>query len=853
MKRFICSVVLMVFVLVFMSVIGPYRIEHSFASEDGNQLGVNQTVLSGQGAPGQLIPSGEYAVFVYESGEWREAGRLACDKYLHEKEIDLNGYSLSPDGLKVRLVKMGGGAGHIDSVFLDGEPPVKVNGSGAFELNKLSQKDYDVINVDESGMELEFAAGAGGTLAVTARIENLVINKIPFQFPTANNYRTMTEDSSFYNYRLNSVEGAVTVDGNISEVSENEPFLEEYCLPGSGHPPGFIYGWVMNDNQNLYVIIDFIPDNTMDGEKDYAKVYVNTDAGLKEFKVSVSETSWGRAAFVYTDRAAYQHKVYEFAIPLTELGVNSADSDVELSLAFAAYGTATPEIEINNPQVACDPDNNKYMVVYEKWEDGESDIYGNFIYPDDSVSVPIVINDDGGDQVRPSVAFDTYNEKYLVVWQDDNDCEIGGIYGQIIDNDGTPVGSSIQISDSDDGGFAPSVAYDVYNNKLLVVWDYYDSILGQFVDLASGQIEGDGVFPISSSQSNKYNPKLAYDSMTRKFLVVWEDYGEYRSIYGRLVDYPGDSSNWSDEFKINNSTASEQFYPSVAGGVYDSDAAFLVTWVDIYYDCYEDCYYSIKGRIVNGGVPQGSELTILDEWPFDWCQFNVASAAADSVNKEFLAVYKIDDGNSVVTYYRAINAEGVFLGEAQQITDDQYLANPAVVFNSSEQSFLVVYQLSPEGDLAFEHIITDTQAVAADKNALTFNTIKASNTAQDNITTNLSLPGTGEHGTIITWSSGNTAFISDTGVVTRPAGTQGDQAVTLTATISKGAASDTKTFGLTVKAITGGSPKPQVIYKYPHLDKMKYKVHLPAGSVRDSAGNGLAQDYDFNFYTGSQD
>ena len=67
--------------------------------------------------------------------------------------------------------------------------------------------------------------------------------------------------------------------------------------------------------------MDFTPDNTMDGVKDYAKVYAKTAEGLKEFKVSVPETGWGSPGFAYTNKASYQHKVYEFKIPFSQLGI----------------------------------------------------------------------------------------------------------------------------------------------------------------------------------------------------------------------------------------------------------------------------------------------------------------------------------------------------------------------------------------------------------------------------------------------------------------------------------------------------------------------------------------------------
>ncbi|NLV17789.1 MAG: hypothetical protein GXY50_11390 [Syntrophomonadaceae bacterium] len=95
----------------------------------------------------------------------------------------------------------------------------------------------------------------------------------------------------------------------------------------------------------------------------------------------------------------------------------------------------------------------------------------------------------------------------------------------------------------------------------------------------------------------------------------------------------------------------------------------------------------------------------------------------------------------------------------------------------------------------------DAQAVADAKAALTFETIKGSNTAENNIVSNLNLGTIGANGTTISWTSNQPAYIAANGTVIRPAQGSSDQAVTLTATITKGAASDTKTFTLTVKAM----------------------------------------------------
>ena len=64
----------------------------------------------------------------------------------------------------------------------------------------------------------------------------------------------------------------------------------------------------------------------------------------------------------------------------------------------------------------------------------------------------------------------------------------------------------------------------------------------------------------------------------------------------------------------------------------------------------------------------------------------------------------------------------------------------------------------------------------------------------------IKLPTSGIAGSTISWSSDNEAVISNAGVVVRPAAGSEDVVVTLTATITSGAATVTKTFQVTVKA-----------------------------------------------------
>ena len=114
--------------------------------------------------------------------------------------------------------------------------------------------------------------------------------------------------------------------------------------------------------------------------------------------------------------------------------------------------------------------------------------------------------------------------------------------------------------------------------------------------------------------------------------------------------------------------------------------------------------------------------------------------------------------------------------------------------------------------------LTDAQAVAAAKAALTWDSIRNTNTSQSNVTANLaSLPLTGANGTTIGWNSDKSAVVSNSGVVTRPAYGSGNAAVKLTATVTKGAALDMVVFYLTVTELVDATPPEVIISKNFHV------------------------------------
>ncbi|MFZ5643047.1 MAG: immunoglobulin-like domain-containing protein [Bacillota bacterium] len=742
----------------------------AYASPDdprgAGELGPNPVVIS----PGSTNPNGEYDVFVLRGDSWVKSGSLSFDRFLREKVIDLGGLTAQSEQVKIRIVQNGGGAAHIDSVFLENNPPSCVNGQQGEDFRKLLKRDYDVINVDNTDIEVEFPGGIKGRrLSVTARIEGFLVNQTPFQFPVGNLYKEISEESLFYTYRLDSQRGSVDPDGSIGEVSFREPFFKEYVRPWSGHPPGNIYGWVMNDDSNLYVTLDVTGDNTLDGDKDYAKVYVKTAGGLREFKVSVPETSWGRSFFTYTENVGYQHKVYEFSIPLAELGVSSGEDIVELPLAFSAYGTMSAGDY--HPSMAYNPNDDNYLLVYQDYESSYYKICSQLVSDTgNTIGNEIDISAGSNERDYPSVVFDSTNGKYLVIWEDCRNFSDSGydIYGQFINADGTLFDINFIISDNPGDQYNSSAAYG--DDKFFIVYEdsVSGSVYGQVVD--SGGTPGTA-FLIGSGQ----NPVVAYDDFNDEFLVVW-DVGA--SIWGQRLDSSGAPIAASFEC---SPAGSFQEKPALA---YDNENyTFLVVW---------ECSDRIIGVKVDHGVVLGPSSALVPVESYN------PSVAYDVASDRYLLAW--DDNYK--TSGQFLDAAGAAVGSIFYIDDQTGDSQPVVVNNPDLSEYLVAYEGEDEDNnpaiILKRAFATDAQAVAAEKEDLTFEAIAGYNYAPDSVASDLNLYTTGKYGTSISWGSNKTAIIDIDGTVTLPASGQGDQPVTLTATLTRGVASDTVQFDLTV-------------------------------------------------------
>ena len=644
---------------------------------------------TGWSPPEMSRPNGQLVIYIMSGGQWIEAGSLSYDEYLREGAQDL---ALPPPeggrSLKIRLEKRGGGSAHLDSVFLGGLPPLSSDAGGGPPLDKISQKDFDLIDLPAGGLELEFAAPEGScVLSIAARIEGEVISRTPFQFPRENTFKEMDLNSSFYSYRLNSLQGRINVDGSINEITGQDPFFKEFVYPISGHPPGAIYGWVMNDDQNLYVALDTTPDNTMDGDKDYAKVYVKTDSGLKEFKVSAPGTHWGRPGFDYTSKVDYQHKVYEFAIPLTELGAAGA-ANGELKLAFSAYGTMAAGWKRYNPSISHDVLNNKYLAVYNEQDGYDFYVSGQILNADGTpLGGELTVSGCNWLNSGPSVAGAVYGgeSSYLVTWEDNSI-----IYGQLIDADsGATAGGKITISDLDANAYGTqSLAYDQVNNRFLVVWDDYrdasKDIYGQLVN-SDGTLAG-GNFVICGNGSDQYEPAVSYGG--GKYLVVWRDMrnGVVADIYGQMINPDGSLYPTAGDTVTNFAVCSAGYNQERPKAAFDSaNERFLVAWQD-----YRNNNYDIYSQVVNSDGTLSGDGIVVSNAPDSQQNHTVAY---DSRLEKFLVAWDDQRNTYQEIYGQYIKPGSGPEGNNFPISDLEEMnqVNPWAVYNPAAGEFIAAY------------------------------------------------------------------------------------------------------------------------------------------------------------------
>lgn len=200
-----------------------------------------------------------------------------------------------------------------------------------------------------------------------------------------------------------------------------------------------------------------------------------------------------------------------------------------------------------------------------------------------------------------------------------------------------------------------------------------------------------------------------------------------------------------------------------------------------------------------GGTPEG-DVTDSDAVTNDMTNLEISFSGTDTLDavKGDLTLPITGSSGTTISWSSSYTVGGA--DASTVISTSGVVTRPA---GGSGDAYLTLTALIVKGNdsatmefflTVLETAGTDTQAVADDKVALDI-TYGSSDTS-DSVTVDLTLPISGASGTTISWSSDTPSIIATDGTVVRSS--LGHAAVTLTATITKNAASDFKSFNLIV-------------------------------------------------------
>jgi hypothetical protein len=299
----------------------------------------------------------------------------------------------------------------------------------------------------------------------------------------------------------------------------------------------------------------------------------------------------------------------------------------------------------------------------------------------------------GYDQLRPAIAYDSVLSRYLVVWEDyfgsGNDWRL---YGRLVGTNGIPVANQFPISW--DGTYARMAADVVHNwpwSEYLVVWEVDTPSTAH--DIYARRVNYDGILlgnEIGVSTSSYYdrNPVVAYSVYQNSYLVVWErrigdeEFGQY-DIYAQRV--AADGTLLGTVIALD-AGSNEQQHPAIAyNSTYDE---YLVVWQDEY----EDGDWDIMGRRVDGdGSLIGNELTI--EAPGG--EQAAPDIVYDSRHNEYLMVWEDHWGGATDWDIKAWRLDGAGNQiDWMMVSSDgtNRRMNPALTYEYNADEYLVTYE-----------------------------------------------------------------------------------------------------------------------------------------------------------------
>lgn len=353
---------------------------------------------------------------------------------------------------------------------------------------------------------------------------------------------------------------------------------------------------------------------------------------------------------------------------------------------------------VNNyePAVAYNSNHDEYLVVwYNDQGGGTWDIYARRVDGDGTLlSNFTVFHDAGCHDWQPDVAYNPVQDEYLIVYTYEASVSDYDVYARLVKWNGADLGDSryAEFAINDEGGIQrnPAVAYNSQSNEYLVAYDNWWS--SSLHDVDARRVDKDGTALGGSSGVNiatgagelRHWPDVAYNAAQNEYLIVYNyTSGTNGDILGKVTS--ANLGTLSSEKTICADSSYDQDFPAVAAGPDE----YLVVWEDGNWGTND---YDIFARRVSGdGDPQGSSIGFAIDGLGDG-NLHVDPAVAYGAGYGYLVAWRYYEGGSNQNIYGRYVMPGQDSAAGEEFAIDSGLdsqANPAVACNSNGDCLVV--------------------------------------------------------------------------------------------------------------------------------------------------------------------
>ena len=369
-------------------------------------------------------------------------------------------------------------------------------------------------------------------------------------------------------------------------------------------------------------------------------------------------------------------------VTATDLAGATASDTFNLTISPVEPDGGTPSQQVNTyflndqllPDVTTLSDSDVVIVWSSLGQDGSSwGVYGQRLEQDgtpvgDEFQIHTTTLDS---QIDPSIT-ELDDGGFVVTWSSfGQDGEGFGIYGQRFDAEGGMVGDEFHINTIVAGSQDVSSITSLADGGFLVTWNSYDAsghgVFAQRFDANATPVGGE--FQINTTTLGNQDDAEVAGLPNGGFVVVWNanatDSGITQDGWGGSVQariYGADGNPITGEFQVNTYTLFEQINPSVT--VLD-DGSFVVVWQSINQDA--DSWGIYGQRYEMDGTPVGSEFrvntTIVDQ--------QVEPAIASLPDGGFVVSWTSynTDGSAGGIYGQRFDANGNMVGSERKLND----------------------------------------------------------------------------------------------------------------------------------------------------------------------------------------